>query len=171
VLSYLIRKKGIADRLFHVPFDPVERSSLLPRFEAITIEGKGPNWGELPPFSLRGLTTVPLVLLAGPVSEAIKYDTYDVGFPRRSKEVKLALHFSHCYVEEMYGENIPYRRKAKAAGKLVEIHREWVRETLCSYWSSVETLARALMEHKTLPESRVFEIIERGMLEDGSESG
>jgi ATP-dependent Zn protease len=67
-------------------------------------------------------------------------------------------------VEEMAGERLSYSETSKVAREISEENLKRVCGILNDYWSAIETLANALLQHKTLSESRAFEIMEQVIL-------
>jgi len=129
-------RKGFTEK-----FTPVDRSLILPEFKQVTTEGESVNWAEIT-FGLGSLMTVPQVLLAGHTAVRIKYN-----------------------VIEEYGTDNPTERDNQATKWLKEIY-DYVEEKLRMHWVSVNALANALLQQKTLSEREAFEIIERDIPED-----
>jgi len=157
VLSYLIRHG------FTTKYVPIGRLDCLPPFEQVTIEGESPDWTKVTS-NLCSLVTVPQVLLAGYVAETIKHDILEDISPRKSKLIEEAESWLGAYVDEYYtGDFIKRRRDTK--NLLMKIFG-YVKETIQTHWASVDTLANALVQQKTLSEEKAFELIERDIPDD-----
>jgi hypothetical protein len=157
VMSYLIRK-GFTDK-----YVPVDRSLILPEFKQVTIEGESANWAETT-FGLGSLVTVPQVLLAGYTAVRIKYNVTEDISPEKSTLIERAWDLLGGYIEE-YGTDNPAERDKQATKWLNEMY-DYVEEKLRAHWVSVNALANALLQQKTLSEGEAFEIIEQDIPED-----
>ena len=153
VMSYLIRN-GFTDK-----FVPISRSDCLPGFEHVTIEGKTTDWTKITS-NLGSLVTVSQVLLAGYVSETIKYELS----PRKSKLVEEAQAWLGAYVEEYYTDNSKEKQRYTTIF-LMEVFA-YVKENIQAHWACVDALANALLQQKTLSEEKAFGIIEEVIPED-----
>lgn len=135
----------------------------MPPFEPVTIEGESLDWTKVTS-NLGSLVTVPQVLLAGYVAETIKHDILEDISPRKSKLIEEAESWLGAYVDEYYtGDFIKRRRDTK--NLLMKIFG-YVKETIQTHWASVDTLANALVQQKTLSEEKAFELIERDIPDD-----
>ncbi len=159
VMWYLIIKTGLADDLFAAPIQPSDRKNMLAEFQRVIIMGKGTDWGKFT-FSLRSLLTTPLVLLAGNVSEKIKYNIDEDITYKTSSLTSLAHHLIGSHIEEYEQEK--YRSESEELQEGLEL----VERELRTNWASVEMLARALLQHKALWAKDVFEIIEKHLSEE-----
>lgn len=159
VMWYLIIKTGSADDLFAAPIQPPDRKNTLSEFQSVTIVGQGTDWGKFT-FSLRSLLTTPLVLLAGNASERIKFNIDEDITHRTSSLTSLAHHLIASHIEEYEQED--YR----SATKEMKDGFELVERELRANWTSVEMLARMLLQHKALWANDVFEIIEKHLSEE-----
>jgi hypothetical protein len=160
-MSFLILKAGLADDLFLMPIASGDHASMLSEFKSITIEGEDADWGKLTS-SLRSLITTSLVLLAGHASERIKYGVSGEISPHSSTLAEKAWHLLGSYFEE-YGEKDWEERHRQATRELEELF-ELADKELRARWASVDALANALLQSKTLSEGEAFQIVERYLL-------
>lgn len=156
LMAYLILEKGITDRLFLL--SSTERDLLLPDVQLLTIEDAGTGWAKTT-FSLRSLTTVPIVLLAGYIATRKKYNLTDVEFSKHSKVVKLALGFCRGYVAEMCGDDYPPDFD-QIVQDLFDKHWEFAEQVIEAHWHVIDALAEHLLAQKTMPTSEAFGLIE-----------
>ena len=159
VMSYLIRQ-GFTDKF--VPFD---RSLILPAFERVAIEGPSVDWGKIT-FGLGSLITASQVLLAGYAAERIKYDIRGDVLPQDLALVKRAEHLTAAYIEEYAGDSVrAMKKRDRRATQMVRKMLNFVEKTLRTYWVSVEVLANALLQYRSVTEAEAFEIIARDIPE------
>jgi hypothetical protein len=159
VMSYLIRQ-GFTNK-----FVPIDRSLILPEFERVAIEGQSADWAKTT-FGLGSLITASQVLLAGYAAERIKYNIREDSLPRNSASVKRAEHLTAAYIEEYAGDGLSASKRDRRAAQLVREMFDFVEKTLRTYWVSVEALANALLQRKSLTEAEAFEVIEKDIPED-----
>ncbi len=170
VMSYLVRN-GFTDK-----YVPLVRSGILPAFEKVAIEGESANWAKRTP-GLGSLITVPQVLLAGYLAEAIKYGNHEAVSPRTGLKALLAALIPDNFLgyKAVTGSSLLVDMAHKLLGGYLSEYdylypdarsSEWlqemmafVEETLRKYWVSVESLATALLQVKTLSEEQSFVII------------
>jgi ATP-dependent Zn protease len=159
VMSYLIRK-GFTEK-----YVPIDRSLILPTFKKVAINGESADWGEIT-FGLGSLITTAQVLLAGNASEQIKFGTRNDMPAPEAASVKRAEHLTAAYIEEYAGEGMGFSERDERTNELVHEMSKFVDEILRTHWASVEALATALLEHRSLSENQAFGIIERDIPED-----
>jgi ATP-dependent Zn protease len=157
VMSFLIRK-GFTDK-----YIPISREDILPDFKQVTIEGKSADWATITS-NLGSLMTVPQVLIAGHVAESIKYNFVKEISPRKSRLIKSARNLIEGYIQE-YATDEFFKKRNLTTNYLKEVYA-YVEENLRTHWTSVDTLANALLQHRTLSEEKAFEIIERDVPEE-----
>lgn len=157
VMSYLILK-GFTDQ-----YIPISRQDILSEFHQVTIEVESTHWAKTT-FALGSFITVPQVLLAGDLSEAIKFNRPTDLTSRKLKLVNEARDILRGYVAEYYTDDVSANRKEteKLFGQL----RSHVEENLLRHWTSIESLATALLEQKTISTEKAFELIERHIPDD-----
>jgi len=157
VMSFLI-SKGFTDK-----YIPVGRDGILPEFKQVTIEAESTDWAETTT-NLGSLMTVPQVLIAGHMAESIKYNSVEEIPPRKSKLIKEARNLIDGYIDEYATDD--FIKKHSLTTKFLKDVYAYVEENLRTHWISVEALANALLQKRTLSEEEAFEIIERNIPED-----
>jgi hypothetical protein len=158
VMAYLILKAGWLDFIFAIPIAAVDRPYLVPPFMHVTLEGAGVDWGEIS-FSLRSLITTPVILLAGFAAERLKDGISDAVLPASSPLTGQALGLLAAYEEE-YGEEDTRERDRRAARVLVA-YFELAEAAMLWHWKSIEALAQALLQSKTLSAEAAYAVVER----------
>ncbi len=156
VMAFLIVEKAIADKLFRANVHPNDRKSLLPEVNEISVDNINTPWGHST-FSLRSLTTVPIVLLAGYIAASRKYHVQNDEFQRKFSVVTGALNFCRAYVSEYGDDAVP--NSEQVAWELFDMHWKFAEESVSTYWTLVEVLANRLLQEKTLAWEKVLEVI------------
>jgi hypothetical protein len=157
----LLLRHGFIER-----FVPIARPIPLPGFEAVSIEGESRYWGELTR-GLGSLLTASQVLIAGDVAERLKFDPPKPGEVHvDSPLVQLALHLVTGYVEEYGGDSMSVEERDAIANPQLRNMVRSVTAYLQQYWACVEALASALLQVKSITESRALEIIAQEIPEE-----
>lgn len=150
-ISYLIRY-GYAEKYL-----PANRSLMLPTFETISLTSDVTNWGQLTGTST-SLLTVPQVLVAGYIAEALQNGHPNPNLPQNHPEIVHAQQLIETYIQENMTLDTA-SRQAQAQQWLAEIFAI-VTDLLTTYWDAVQNLATALLQQNTLSSRQVFETIE-----------
>jgi hypothetical protein len=161
-MAYLILEKGVSDELFLV--STASRELWLPEVSLLTIENAGAGWARTTS-SLRSLTTVPVVLLAGFIAASRKFNSTEVAFRKKSKIVKQALSFCRGYVAEMSGDDYPPNFD-QIVQDLFDKHWKFAEQAIATHWQIVDELAGRLLLRKTMPISEAFGVIEAYLAEN-----
>ena len=155
-MAFLIIEKTVADQLFVAEVHPNDRELLLAKIDEITVDGTGPNWGQAT-FSLRSLTTVPIILLAGYIAASRKHNVHDLAFQEKFPAIVQAMQFCYSYVSQFGGDDLPDSdRHAKG---LFDQHWEFAGKAIAANWTVVEIVAAELLNERTLPLAKAFMIV------------
>ncbi len=149
--------------------DGVDRSGTLYAWKKVTIVGEVPSqaWERIRSGSLASLPNTAYVLLAGYVAQRIKYGEQNNDLFLDNPLVKTAKWYLYRYLDEYAGDTqadyvrIPESKRENDATEWLSKAFEDVNHYLQNYWLSVETLVNALLHHKTLSDTQVFEILEK----------
>jgi hypothetical protein len=156
-MSFLIRHGYILQYL------PRDLSLVLNEFTSLSLDGPAVDWDKLT-FSLGSLMSVPQVLLAGYLAERRQFELqrlneYDLTSPLAKK----SLHLITSYVEEYGGEEMSFKLRDEKALEIFKLVFAYVAQNLETFWPSVQALAAALLDRRTLSQAQAFEIILRAI--------
>lgn len=159
VASCLIRIKGMTG------FLPQAHPHLVPPFDYVTIEGKGPDWGKTRP-EWGNLTCAVFILLVGYVAEQSVFPTSSGDRPGwGSPLIWQSFELARQRVASAYptparpGQPLSSQIEQDARTYLISM-LNFATQFCCSYSWYIDRVAEALLRNKTLTEKQVFDIIQ-----------
>ncbi len=156
LMDYLLRR-GTAGKYL-----PMDRSQMLPERRSITVNGAGTHWDEITS-ALGSWMTVPQVLLAGYVSERLKFHNGDITLQSDAPLVEKSRQLLAAYLDH-YGEGANRSvRDANVEANLVDMHA-YAARFVRWHWAAIESLAAALVRQRTLDRHTADDLVRRALL-------
>lgn len=154
VMACLIGDHGVCGELFNAPLDPMGWGELVPEFEAVSINGPHPDWAKAKSHSLKKLTTVQIILLAGYVAQKKRFEFPDDQVMNRLPFMRKALSISAGYCQEYAGDADVSRSFDLGRGLLFD-HMVFTCKVFDRYWGVVAQVANLLMDGRSVSREEI----------------